>query len=368
MEIKTFTVTDLKKTLESEDFWLTDTLPITRHRASSYIRNPRADEDDPVLLVAYQDKRVIGYLGILPDKIYVNDVEYKLGWLTSWWVDPACATTGVGAILLFSALNAYDQYVGVSGSSKEAGKALDASQKFMALKPLQGLDIRLRFNATGYILRKLPPVKIFRGVFKIVDLVMDEVVNLRSYIWQRHNDPCRGLAFEYISAIDEETGRFIKRHHQYDLTRKEKSDLSWIMKNPWVLSAPLKDSVSKRYYFSSRADRFMYLGVKVFENQAEMIGFFLLKVRNDRMSVIYSYCESRHASSITAAVFHQALAMEIRTISLFDEQLVAGFSELRCPCWSAKKKSRGFSLSKAFADIPLSNYRLQGGDGDLAFY
>lgn len=368
MEIKTLTVTDLKTALVSEDLWQTPTLPITKHRALSYCRNPRANEDDPVLLVAYQDSQVIGYLGILPDIIFANEVDYKLGWLTSWWVDPAWAATGVGAMLLFSALNAYDQHIGISGSSREARKALHASQKFMAIKSLPGLDIRLRLNTTGYILHKLPLLKIFRGLFKVLDCVMDKVVNLRSYIWQRHNDPGRGLTFEYISAIDEETGRFIRRHHQYDLTRKEKSDLSWIMNNPWILSAPLKDSVSKRYYFSSRAARFLYLGVKVYENQTEMIGFFLLKVRDDRMSVLYSYCESRHAASTTAAVFQQALAMDVRTLSLYDEQLVAGFSELHCPCWSAKKKSRGFSLSKAFADVPLSNYRLQGGDGDLAFY
>jgi len=367
MEIKKYTVTDLKSELVSEDFWQTQTLPVTKHRALSYSRNPRANQDDPVLLVAYQDTQVIGYLGILPDIIFADDVGYKLGWLTGWWVDPASATTGVGAILLFAALNAYDQKVGVSGSSRTAGKALQASQKFVAIKSLRGLDIRLRLNATGDILRKFPLLKIFRGLFKIFDSVMDTVVNLKISIWRRRNNPCRGLSFEYISAIDDQTGRFIQRHHQHDLTRKAASDLTWIMNNPWVLSAP-KDSVSNRYYFSSRADRFLYLGVKVFENQTEMIGFFLLKVRDDRMSVLYSYCESRHAVSITAAVYHQALAMDVRTLSLFDEQLLAGFSELGCPCWSVKKKSRGFLLSKAFADIPLTNCRLQGGDGDLAFY
>ena len=63
MEIKAFTVADLKTALVSEDFWLTKTLPITKHPALSYSRNPRAEEDDPVLLVAYQDDRVVGYLG-----------------------------------------------------------------------------------------------------------------------------------------------------------------------------------------------------------------------------------------------------------------------------------------------------------------
>ena len=86
------------------------------------------------------------------------------------------------------------------------------------------------------------------------------------------------------------------------------------------------------------------------------------------MSVVYSYFKSRHAASIMAAAFHHALAMDVCTLSIYDEQLVTGFSKLRCPCWSAEKTSRGFSLSKAFSDIPLANYRLQGGDGDLVFY
>jgi Acetyltransferase (GNAT) family len=368
MEIKAFTVADLKTALASEDFWLTQTLPITKHRALSYSRNPRADADDPVLLVAYRDNRVIGYLGILPDKIFVNDVVYKLGWLTSWWVDPSRATAGVGTILLFKALNAYDQHIGVSGSSREAGLALQASQKFMALNPLQGLDIRLRLNISASISRRLPALKILRVVFKIFDAMADEVVNLRNFFWQRRSNHCRHLTFEYIATIDEETDRFIKQHHRHDLTRKEKSDLSWIMNNPWILSAPFKDSAGKRYYFSSRAGRFLNLGVKVFEHHNEMIGFLLLKVRDDRMSVVYAYFESRHAPSITAAAFQHALAMDVSSLSLYDERLAADFLRLGCPCWSAKKKSRGFLLSKAFAGIPLANCRLQGGDGDLAFY
>ena len=99
-----------------------------------------------------------------------------------------------------------------------------------------------------------------------------------------------------------------------------------------------------------------------------MMGFLLLKVRNDRMSVVYAYFENRHAASIAAAASHHALAMNMSILSLYDERLVASISELGCPCWSAKKKSRGFSLSKAFADIPLANSRMQGGDGDLVFY
>ena len=146
MEIKTYTVADLKTALETEEFWQAQTLPITKHKALSFSQNPRAEAEDPVLLVAYRENRVIGYLGILPDCIYVKDVAFKMGWLTSWWVDSAFGSSGVGAILLFKALNAYSQYIGVSGSSKAAREAMQASQKFRSLQPLRELDIQLGFN------------------------------------------------------------------------------------------------------------------------------------------------------------------------------------------------------------------------------
>jgi hypothetical protein len=368
VEIKPLTVADLKAALVSEDFWLTKTLPITKHRALSFIHNPRADKDDLVLLIANQDNQVVGYIGILPDNIFVNNAVYKLGWLTSWWVDPCLASKGAGAALLYKALNAYHQRVGVSGGSKEARKALHASQKFVALNALQGLDVRLRLDVTGAILRKFPMMKPFRLWLKIVDVVMDELVDLRRFFWERRNTLFQHLTFEYLSSIDEETARFIQRHHQQDLTRKGKADLDWLMAYRWILSAPPEDSASRRYFFSSLADRFFYLGVKVIKQHHGMVGFFILNVRNDRMRVVYSYFESQEVASIAVAAAYHALAMGVRSLSIYGERLIKSFSGLDCPHWSTQPVSRGFFLSKAFADIPLTDCRLQGGDGDFAFY
>ena len=368
MEIKTFTVADLQLALLSEDFWLTKTLPITKQRALSFCQNPRAEKNDPVLLVAYQDARVVGYLGILPDKIFFNNAEHKLGWLTGWWVDPSIATNGTGVILLYKALNTYRERIGVSGGSREARKVLDASQKFIALNPLKGIDIRFRFNATKTMLRKFSWVKIFRVGFKVADVLLDEIVNLRSFSWERRNSIRQRLTFEYVSTVDEETGRFIEQHYHHDLTRKGKADLNWIMTCPWIVSAPQKDAASKRYYFSSVSARYYYLGVKVYAQNNEMVGFLLLNVRDDRMSVAYAHFEGRHAPTIAAAAVYHALAMDVSTLVLYDERLVKSVAGLHCPCWSTQSISRGFFLSRAFADIPMADCRLHGGDGDFAFY
>jgi GNAT superfamily N-acetyltransferase len=368
MEIKPFTVADLQAALSSEAFWFAETLPITKHRALSFIHNPRADENDIVLWIAYQDKHVAGYIGILPDRIFVHRAVFRLGWLTSWWVDPHFATQGVGAVLLYKALNAYQQQVGVSGGSTDARKVLEASQKFVALNALRGLEVRLRFHIAGAVLRKSPAMRPFRLGFRIADVLMDEVVDLRSLFWKRRNALIQRLSFEYISAIDAETARFIQSRHQQDLTRKGKAEFDWLMGFPWILSAPSKDAASRRYFFSSLSERFLFLGVKVFQKNEGMIGFFILSVRQDRMQVVYSYFDNRNASSITAAAVYHALAMDVHTLSLYDERLIKSVSDLHGPYWSTRAVSRGFFLSRAFADMPLGDYRLHGGDGDFAFY
>ena len=368
MDIKALTVADLKSALSSEDFWHTATLPITKHRALSYIHNPRAADDDIVLLVACQDGRVVGYVGILPDKIFCDKRSHRVGWLTSWWVDPAYAGSGVGAALLFKALNACGQNLGVSGSSRDAGKVLDATRKFFNLKTIKGLDIRLRSNLSGAWLQKRPVFRPLRLLLKLLDGIYDEIVNYRGLAWQRNNAALPGLTFEYISTIDEETERFIQKHNRQDLTRKTAADLNWIMKYPWILPAPLKDSTGSRYFFSSRADRFFYLGIKVFDRDKKMAGFLLARVRDDQMSIVFTYYSQRLARSMAAAAVFHALKMDVGVLSFYDEQMVAGFTELDCPCRSTKRVSRGFSLSRTLADIPPAEYRLHGGDGDLAFY
>ena len=333
MEIKSYTIGDLKATLASNDFWRADPLPITRHRAAAHLHNPRADANDVVLLVCHEGRRTVGYLSILPDRIFLSDTSYKLGWLTGWWVDPRRASGGVGTALLFRGLNAYNQQIGVSGSSKAAGKVLRASRRFVDIDPLKGLDIELG-NRIG-----------FEGD--------DELIS--------------HLGFEYVSLIDGETESFIHRHHRRDLCRKEKADLDWIMTYPWVLSAPLKDITGKRYYFSSVANRFYYLAVKVFAEGTGLIGFFMLKVRDRMTSVVFSYFEDAAVDALLAAVVHHARALDADVLGLHEARMAARFREAG-EAGSAKPVSRGFLLAKPFADKGCSDGRLQGGDGDLAFY
>jgi hypothetical protein len=364
MEIRIYTVSDLEAALCSEAFWRTETLPITRHKAVSFCRNPRARSEDPVLLVAYREGRVEGYLGILPDAIFAGDAAHRVGWLTGWWVSPSTAIKGLGAILLYKATGLYPEALGVSGGSRDARRVLDGSRKFVALPPLRGLEIRPRFSAAA----QSAALQSRRLVARLADLVLNAAAKRMRPAWERRHPAFQRLGFEHISTIDEQSRRFIEQHHRQDLTRKGRAELDWIMTWPWVLSAPQKDSAGRRYYFSSSCRRFGTLGVKVLDPSGRMAGFVLLGVRNERLSVRFAYYDRTDAPAVAAAIVHHALAVDARRLRLYDEHLIGPVARLRPPGWSTRPVSEGFYLSPTLARVAAAGGRLQGGDGDLAFY
>ena len=293
-----------------------------------------------MLLVAYRKQVPAGYLGILPDDIQIagsackTGSACKIGWLTGWWVDPAHTSSGIGTVLLFRALNAYRNRIGVSGSSKAATKVLEASRKFVAIPPLEGMEITLD------------------GRFSDV----------------KDGAPTDFLDFEYVSAIDAQTDALLQRHHRHDLARKDKAALDWVMTYPWVLTAPLKDAASRKFHFSSVAARFFYLGVKVLERDGGMAGFFMLKVRDDSVTLIFAYFGDEHARTVSAAVIRHASALQAKSLVVYERRIIAEFERIRFADRPTRAVSRGFFLTGPLADLPQAGYRLQGGDGDLAFY
>ncbi len=87
MVIKEYSLSDLAQLVLSGDFWRGEVIPITTHRALAQIRNPRARPEDVALLVAYDGDRICGYIGVLPELIFLKGRTHMVGWLTTWSLD-----------------------------------------------------------------------------------------------------------------------------------------------------------------------------------------------------------------------------------------------------------------------------------------
>src|SRR5713226_4191130 len=104
VEILAYNKADLKRLLADERFWMQPKLPITRSRIISHVANPRADDDDKLLITASSKGQLVAYLCILPDLVMVDrESRVKFGWLTAWWVDKGSEDRLASAIVLMAA-------------------------------------------------------------------------------------------------------------------------------------------------------------------------------------------------------------------------------------------------------------------------
>ena len=89
MEIRHYTTATIIDFVNSAQFRKIRNIPITTIRAISHNHNPRASADDRILFVAWDHDEVIGYLGVVADKLIQNGSFVRIGWLSCFWVDPA---------------------------------------------------------------------------------------------------------------------------------------------------------------------------------------------------------------------------------------------------------------------------------------
>jgi len=82
IQIRQLNKAQLLTFIYSEEYKNLTFIPITKHRAISHIHNPRADDDDIILFLAYENEELVGYLGVLADKIYYQNSPIKCGWLS----------------------------------------------------------------------------------------------------------------------------------------------------------------------------------------------------------------------------------------------------------------------------------------------
>ncbi|MCL2312059.1 MAG: GNAT family N-acetyltransferase, partial [Firmicutes bacterium] len=114
MEIKSYTRNELKTFIDSDFYKNLEQIPISYHRAISHIQNPDVQDDDELLWAAYENEKLIGYVGVLPNYIAENQERKKIYWLSCFWVDENYRKENVASLLFFPLIKKYGKHLIVS--------------------------------------------------------------------------------------------------------------------------------------------------------------------------------------------------------------------------------------------------------------
>ncbi|MBE9467146.1 MAG: GNAT family N-acetyltransferase [Bacteroidetes bacterium] len=367
LTIKKYTISELIEFVSSEEYDKLENIPISKHRALSYSKNPRINSNDNVMYLAYDNDELVGYRTILPDYFYQDNTKNKIGWLSGSWVKPDRRRTGISTKLFKTV---YKEWIGNLAYTNYApvAKALfDKTSKFIKFKSIEGIRAYNRFCFADL----LPPKSKFffkiKSVLRFFDFILNLFCDIRIIILNNFLS-IKNINFEYVTFIDDEINEFIKNKSEKEICRRSQNELNWIIKYPWIIEHAKKDDDNKRYHFSSTSKLFNNYNIKIYDNNKKLTAYLMLTVRDNRMSVPYCYYDN-NINDIIKIIYKLMLKKHLSILTVYNNDIVEYLRNHSTPFLFKKKLFRNYFITKGlnskFPENQLINF--QDGDGDCAF-
>ncbi len=366
MEIKTYNSEQLNDLIRSDEFRRMSVIPISTHRAISHIHNPRADKDDILMIIAYDNNEMIGYLGVLADRIYnISGEALKCGWLSCMWVNPALRGKGIAKQLLSTAFRTWNDHILVTEFTPEAKGLYDRSGNFNDLRVNDGLRCYMRFNLHEVLPKKNEKYKRYIPFLHMADMIANVPVDLklRYFLPLEYST----LKFEEVRRLYSDVNDYILSKSDNSFERRDTTDLNWIIEYPWLMESTSTEE-SRRYHFSSVSDRFQNVFVKMIK-AGKIVGFIHLTIRDNHLKVPYAFFEKENTRDLIEYIYDLMLTQKINMLTVFHPDLVKFFNSNSTPFIYKRPIKRHYIITKAL-DAHFSDREkliIQDGDADCAF-
>ncbi len=363
MEIKGLNKQALAEFIQSKEFNSLTFLPISKHRALSHINNPRAEKDDQLLFLAYDDQTLVGYLGVLADRIYVNGKAFKCGWFSCLWIDPKQRGKNIAMQLVKAALGAWDDKMLITEYTTPAGRLYDKTKAFQPFLVKEGMRLYRRFELHRILPPKRQLFKKLKPLLKLLDASLNLFVDF-SLQWRRKSSV--KPPYKIMDDFDSESIDFMQSFKENSCFQRKIEDLNWIIQYPWILSAS-EDDWSKRYHFSSINKRFDFKVMKLYDQESKVCAVSLLSIRNQHLKIPYLF-EKEGVVAAAQCLKDLMYKEQINTLSCYHQEMCSFFRNARSGVLHKKDLKRSYLISKKLAgESMIEQPHIQDGDGDCSF-
>ncbi|GEJ48128.1 GNAT family N-acetyltransferase [Chryseobacterium sp. ON_d1] len=277
--LKTYNRKELEDFISSGTYQQYDFLPVTKHRALSHIRNPKASDEDTLLILALYEEKLIGYVGCFPDNFNIDGQEIRYVWLSTLYADPEYRKKRPAKALLKKAFEEYDGKIAITEFTKEAEALYNIMGVFEYVFPKEGKRYYFRTDAAKMIPEKKPGTQSLKPLLKILDVATNGLISIKNLSTQKPD-----FKYEMLDRIDQESAVFINGFPN----KRNADEINIFIDNPWVLEGKKDD----QYFFSSFAGTFKYFWIKIFDQTNKLTSCFLLQLRDDYLKIPYLFTDS----------------------------------------------------------------------------
>lgn len=348
MEIKTISILELPQFVKSSLYKNSNNCPITIHRAISQSKNPRADNDDPALIIAIEKENIVGYIGFLPDNI----TDTKVYWNSCWWVDDNYKTIAIPLLLKF--IKEGKERIILTDFTPHTKEIIKKLNFFTVIKLDEGFRGYLKFNLAEILPKRNKKLKPFKFLFTIFDKLANGIMQPKT--------SSLSLNEEVIATLNEPDSQFITKHSQTELIKRNVPELEWISKNPWVKNS---DKNYDNYHFTASVKDFNTKIVRLLDND-KPVAIVYLRQLNHQLTIPFIYFEKEYLNQVAQFIFNEAIKEKCINITTFNPLLKSKFSA-DFKFVIKRELNRDFAFHNSIQHIIKKPVILQDGDSDVAF-
>ncbi|MGB4960672.1 MAG: GNAT family N-acetyltransferase, partial [Saprospiraceae bacterium] len=295
----------LENYIQSDEFRMAKHIAISKHRAISHLTNPKAHDDDILLILAYEEDVMVGYLGILPDDLVSSSGQHiHVGWMSCLWIDPIHRGKKIASQLVSACLSSWNHHIILTEYTPEAGKLYRKSKLFDEVR----ISIGRRWYLQSNLTRLLPPKsKRWAAVFPFLVLV-DFAINILIKGFKIFKTQKK---FSYlISDIDfndDEIAPMFEKNKPTPLFARTWPDFDWMTKYPWILEGDINSSDTQRYHFSSFEKEFTFKACKLHDESGQLLVLIIFSIRNGHLRIPYLFHDNqdRVVRDLISHLIHQ---------------------------------------------------------------
>ena len=367
-EIKKYKKEQLADFIHSEIFQRTNVLPITFHRALSYLSNPRLDKDDYIMYLAFEANEIVAYRLVLPDLFFIDNQPYKMGWFSCIYVLPDKRSTGIAKTLSALAMEDWKGMIAYNDPVVASKNLYGSTDKFTLCEGNVGIRAYLRFNFQSLRKARGSSNKLTNSLLGMVDLVLNKINETRLLLWKRRLYKSVEGKMQYIAAIDEEVAGLVEESNKNEWMKRGVKELNWILEHPWIIETNEEKEDAYRYHFSAYSKEYKIFKIKILNDLNETKGLLIMQLRNGQLKIPYFYCDQDSMKTLLDIVYMQLLKTGASTLSVFNKDVVSCIRSYPHPFWLLREKKRPlYFANKILSMMKNSDGYFQDGDGDNVF-
>ena len=358
MKIETIKKSELELFIDSPFYKNFHEIPITRLRALSQSKNPRAAEDDVVLIFAHENGMLLSFIGLLPDTVSHGNEPQKMWWNSCWWANENEKNNG-SMQLFYLACKITNGNLYFPELTPHTEALLERMKNFTTLR-VGGIRSYLKLNIADILPTKKKAFAKVRPWLILMDWGINLIYSPVRWSWKKKLQNMN-LDYKIIDRIDDEASIFIEKQSKNQLFHRNKEELNWIIDNPWITEA--EQPQNQKYAFSLQVKSFKTILVKIY-NRQQISGFFVLLVRDGNAKLTYCYFEENFIHSFVCVLYKMLMANNIITFLSFNSDVSEFIYKNKSPFIFSRKQYKTIAFPR---ETNIKPETIQDGDGDCAF-